>query len=155
MAFVPADFGGGGTASAGGAVAADAGPKVCDTWGRGDPSAFETVFAEVDSFMNSTLASALRVRDELAPGVGVALGEWGVSPKGDIDSMCYQVCPSSALCRLESKRRCGCSGACVRYVVPAHGRERDVLRLYDRSSPFHYGRSSLQDQETQSYGQGD
>ena len=49
--------------------------------------------------MNSTLASALRVRDELAPGVGVALGEWGVSPKGDIDSMCYQVCPSSALCR--------------------------------------------------------
>ena len=92
MALVPADFGGGGTA---GAVAGDAGPKVCDTWGRGDPSAFETVFAEVDSFMNSTLASALRVRDELAPGVGVALGEWGVSPKGDIDSMCYQVrvCP--------------------------------------------------------------
>ena len=49
-------------------------------------------------------AALVRAHEELAarrggvpPGVGVALGEWGVSPKGDIDSMCYQVCPSSAL----------------------------------------------------------
>ena len=154
---MPADFGGGGTATAGGAVAADAGPKVCDTWGRGDPSAFETVFAEVDSFMNSTLASALRVRDELAPGVGVALGEWGVSPKGDIDSMCYQVCPSSALCRPSLSDVAGAQA--LAYDTSFQLMAAAVMSygcIHDRSFRFDQGRSSQRDQETQSWcGQGD
>ena len=64
---------------------------VCDTWGLKSPSELETVFPQVDKFMTSTVDAVIALRDELAPTVGLALGEFGVTLRHDIDSRCHQV----------------------------------------------------------------
>jgi hypothetical protein len=66
-------------------------------------SAFESLFPEVDEFVNSTLDEAIKVRDEMAPEVAMSLGEWGVTPKGDIDSICNQTVRVAVL---RSRRPC-------------------------------------------------
>ena len=64
---------------------------ICDDWGLADPAEFETVFPAVDEFMAGTVDSTIALRDELDPSVGLAMGEFGVTLRDDIDSSCHQV----------------------------------------------------------------
>lgn len=49
---------------------------VCDPWGSGSngTAAFESLFPDVEAFMRTTVAAAIKVRDALAPKVQLTLG---------------------------------------------------------------------------------
>lgn len=65
-------------------------PGICDTWGLANITEYESVFVPVDEYLN-VVDAAIAIVQTLAPSVGVAQGEYGVTLHGDIDSQCDQV----------------------------------------------------------------
>jgi hypothetical protein len=65
-------------------------PGICDAWGLANITEYESVFAPLEEYLN-VVDSAIAIVHTLAPSVGIAQGEFGVTLHGDIDSECDQV----------------------------------------------------------------